>query len=95
MASDIDKNPIAYYGSQVIGYTCSSPGVSSWRIYYADNTNIYLIADDYISYQYAPNGQAGSQIYRNTDYHLSFNNIINDYTGASWISSNSKGAKWL
>ena len=95
-AGEVNKNPSTYYGAEVIGYTCSSQGVNKWRIFYADSTNIYLIADDYISYQYAPNGKNGSAIYKNnTDWKLSFDNVYIDYTGAGWINSNSKGKKWL
>ena len=54
------------------------------------------MASDFISYQYAPNGKNGSAIYKNsTDWKLSFDNVYKDYTGASWINSNSKGNKWL
>ena len=96
MASEVAQNASTYYGKEVIGYTCQNQGVSKWRIFYADESNIYLIADDYISYQYAPDGKGGRKIYRNTDYKLSFNNVISDYSeGSSWIKTNSKGAKWL
>ena len=42
-----------------------------------------------------PNGKNGSAIYKNTDYKLTFNNIVNDYEGASWINENSKAKKWI
>ena len=47
MASDINSS---FYGQELKGYTCPSDGVSKWRIFYSDKTNIYLIADDYIHY---------------------------------------------
>ena len=94
-AGEINKEPSVYYGSEVRGYTCTSQGVSKWRIFYADSTNIYLIADDYISYQYAPKGKNGTAVTKNSDYRLSFNNVYSDYPGASWIKENSKGSKWL
>ena len=95
-AADITANAIEYYGAEVTGYTCTnSAAVTKWRIFYADSTNIYLIADDYIASQYAPNGQNGNSIYVNSTYKLSMNNVYEDYTGAEWISTNSKGKKWL
>ena len=95
-AEEISRNPTAYYGSEVRGYTCNSKGVNKWRIFYADSTNIYLIADDYISYLYAPNGKERSKIDHDDDYKLSFDYVFTDYSeGANWIKDNSKGEKWL
>ena len=94
-ADEIKKAPASYYGKVVTGYTCDSPGVTTWRIFYADESNIYLIADDYISAENAPDGQGGSKLYKNSTYKLSFDDVYKDYSGASWISQNSKGAKWL
>ena len=94
-ASIVANNPSEYYGAEVTGYTCTnSAAVSKWRIFYADSTNIYLIADDYIALQYAPNGQKGTKI-SNVYYKLSMDNVYKDYTGAEWINTNSKGKKWL
>ena len=97
-ASDINANPIGFYGEKVTGYTCSSSAVSTWRIYYADSNNIYLIADDYISKENVPNGRGGSPIEQlGNEYNLSFGDIIrnDDYPGASWIRTNSKAKNWL
>ena len=58
-ASDIAKFPDSFYGSEVTGYSCTSKGVSKWRIFYADDSNIYLIADDYIHYTNIPNSKGG------------------------------------
>ena len=92
----ISQNPTEYYGAEVTGYTCESDGVSKWRIFYADENNIYLIADDYIAGSDAPKGQEESSlIIEDTEYKVEFYNIINDYTGASWISENSKAKDWL
>ena len=77
------------------GYEAPHAGVDKWRIFYADESNIYLIADDYIAGENAPNGQSGSKINENDTYRLSFDNVYRDYSGASWISSNGKGSKWL
>ena len=95
-ASEISENATTYYGAEVTGYTCNSDGVSKWRIFYADENNIYLIADDYIAPTDTPSTSAGKRL--NTGYKsyaVYFTNILNDYTGNSWIKSNSKAAKWL
>ena len=92
-ASDIAKNPKSYYGSEVL-YSAGT-GVSKWRIFYADENNIYLIADDYIYYKDAPIAKNGSEIYETSDYLLSFNDVYEDYEGSSWIIENSLAKKWL
>lgn len=105
-AGDIKNAPNTFYGAEVTGYTYPSDGVSKWRIFYADSSNIYLIADDYIDSTKAPKGQGGSSIYKNSDYALSFNNVYNDYSGSEWILGthtdkdgkvveNSLAKKWL
>ena len=96
-AKDISNVPASYYGAEVKGYTCESDGVSKWRIYYADENNIYLISDDYIEKSDAPNGKNGSEITTtNKKYQLSLDNVENDYPeGASWITNSSKASKWL
>ena len=97
-ADEIQQNPTTYYGAEVKGYTCSSNGVETWRIFYADESNIYLIADDYIPSSAAPTSTAGHSLnVGDTNYKLYFSNIINDYSGSSWIRSNtnSKAREWL
>ena len=95
-SSDIAKLPQSYYGIEVKGYEAPHEGVNKWRIFYADENNVYLIADDSITGENAPNGQKETAITQNNSkYELSFNNVYKDYSGASWISENSKGAKWL
>ena len=47
LVSKIKNNPSAYYGKKVSGYTAN--GISDWRIFYADNENIFLITSDYIT----------------------------------------------
>lgn len=94
-AEKVKKNAKSFYGSKVTNYTCDGTGVNIWRIFYADNENIYLIADDYISINDAPKGKSGTALYKNTDYRLSFKNVYKDYLGSSWILENSKAKKWL
>lgn len=62
-AKEIAENPNAYYGRVVTNYTCQVVGthdyneaVENWKIFLADNNNIYLIADNYVWFQYAPGG---------------------------------------
>lgn len=83
IANTTDKSK--YYDEIVTGYECEySEAVKEWRIFYADEKNIYLIAGDYISYSYCPSS-ANYTIYKNADYRLSFNNVISDYSGSSDI----------
>ena len=81
--------PGADYGAIVNGYDCTnSAAVNNWLLFYADDENIYLIADDYISKEYCPNGAKGSAIYVNgTNYKLSMNNVIRDYNGSASITN--------
>ena len=94
-AEKVKKNAKSFYGSKVTNYTCDGTGVNIWRIFYADNENIYLIADDYISINDAPKGKSGTALCKNADYRLSFDNVYEDYLGSSWILENSKAKKWL
>lgn len=84
-ASDINNasDKSQFYGAIVQGYDCpNSAGVEVWKILYADDTNIYLIAGDYISKDYCPNS-ATKEIYVKTDYILSMDYVIYDYAKGS------------
>lgn len=105
-AGDIKNAPNTFYGSEVTGYTCPSDGVSKWRIFYADSSNIYLIADDYIGVTKAPKGQAGSSIQYVSKSEIVFSDVYKDYKGSEWILGthigddgkvveNSLAKKWL
>ena len=94
-STEIANNPSEHYGGYVTNYTTPSgdPNVG-WRIFYADESNIYLIASDYIHYDYAPTS-ANYTLYKNsTDYMLSFNNVYQDYTGSASITD-TRIKKWL
>ena len=87
-----------YYGGEVenygVIYDNTSGASNKWRIFYADEENIYLITDDYIHADYAPDS-ANYEIYVNSNnYKLSFNNVYKAYTGAVDIDS-TLGNKWL
>ena len=97
-ATEIAGNPSKHYGGYVTNYTTPSgdPDVW-WRIFYADESNIYLIADDYIHYNYCPVGAKGSSVTMETDdddYKLGFDDVYNDYTGAIDITD-PRITKWI
>ena len=96
-AAVVAQNPETYYGKEVenygVIYDNTSEATNKWRIFYADEENIYLITDDYIHEDYAPD--AGSyQIYAYNTYELSMNNVYKNYTGAADIDSTFAN-KWL
>ena len=96
-AKEIAQKPSEYYGKEIKGYTCANDqAVNAWKIFFADENNIYIIADDYISYQYAPNGKNGTEITKGekSDYDLAFANVSNDYRGSADIT-NEKVKKWF
>ena len=89
-ASDISKaaDKSAYYGKTVSGYTCTnSAGVSAWQIFYADDSNIYLIASDYISSAYCPSSKTKSINVGITDYCLYMSDVVSDYQGLASVST--------
>ena len=94
-AGDIAKNPEEHFGGYVTNYTTPSgdPNVK-WRIFYADESNIYLISSDYILGKYAPASQNGTLSENYKEYYVSFDNVINDYKGAEDITD-SRITKWL
>ena len=74
-------------GSEVIGYECTNNiGVDSWKIFYVDNSNIYLIAGDYIPYNYIPASSAGHKPSQGqTNYNAELSTIGPDYLGSESI----------
>ena len=50
-SSEIDSS---FYGGLVTNYHGSDDGGIKYRIFYADSTNVYLIADDYVYYTRVP-----------------------------------------
>ena len=93
-AATISKDPQKYYGAYV-NYTTTNTLSENyqWRIFYATNSNIYLIASDYISLADLPATAKGNKpANTNTEYPkgASFINIINDYTGNTSIAEDMK-----
>ena len=62
--TEIANNPEDHFGGYV-DYTAPNgdPEVK-WRIFYADEENVYLIADDYINPEYSPASWSGGMIYK-------------------------------
>ncbi len=87
-AKTIANNLAEYYGKYV-RYKAPNGCDVRWQIIYANQRNIYLIADDYVSKEYVPCGRKGSNIYistwilgKNDKYRLSMANVIKDYEGS-------------
>ncbi len=84
----IDAGTVAsdasYIGKYVNYKTPSGDPDVKWRIFYADSSNIYLIASDYLKYDYVPtkttNGKEYKMSNNNSDYRLSFDDMYNAYT---------------
>ncbi len=81
-AKTIAANLSRYHG-KYINYNTPNGCKVKWLILTSDAKNIYIIADDYVSKDYVPSGRKGSRIYVNdTDYKLSFEDVIKDYDGS-------------
>jgi type II secretory pathway pseudopilin PulG len=98
-AAKVSQNATEYYGALVENYDViydNTEGASNdWRIFYSDGTYIYLIADDYISYDYAP-ASANYTLYHtsSSSYGVSFKDVYKDYIGSINIDD-SLAQKWL
>ena len=93
-AATISKNASKYYGAYV-NYTTTNTLSENykWRIFYATNSNIYLIASDYVSVADLPTTAKGNKpanTYTSYPKAAPFNNIINDYTGSASITEDMK-----
>ncbi len=100
-ADTVKKNPSDFYGAIVSNYSTKTiagknynEAVKNWKIFYADNNNIYLIADDYIAYDYVPTGRGGTPLISgSTGYGVAFAEsmysnkmgMLVDYTGTDDI----------
>ena len=96
-SEEIANNPNLYYGEEV-DYTPTNGLSVGWKIFYADEENIYLIADDYVPNTYAPNAENGSQVNKgNTDYKIGFFDIIskNTYDVTDIQQEDERVKKWI
>ena len=96
-ASEV-ANDASYIGKYV-NYTVPSGGDPDvkWRIFYADSSNIYLIASDYLKYDYVPTKTTNGKEYlmcKNSDYKLSFDDMYKAYTGSVDIKD-ARITKWM
>lgn len=92
-AIEVANNPKEYYGKYITNYaTTNATTTVNWRIFYSDKSNIYIISDDYIPYEYIPystkNGKETLNKPQKGQYErsTSFDNILVDYVGTSNIS---------
>ena len=101
MAADIanatQEEKQSIYGATVTGYTLPSGTTTDvgWKIFYADNSNIYLIADNYVERNNLPNSTTESGVvtankpndgYSDCARSAYFTNILGDYAGSSRIT---------
>ena len=101
MAADIanatQEEKQSIYGATVTGYTLPSETTTDvgWKIFYADNSNIYLIADNYVERNNLPNSTTESGVvtankpndgYSDCARSAYFTNILGDYAGSSRIT---------
>ena len=98
-AKEIADDASEYYGKNVTNYTAN--GVSDWKIFHSDGTNIYLISSDYIPVDKIPATKGGNSIV-NTDSSYpkaaSLSPVLNDSNysrGVKSISSSNPARKWL
>ena len=92
---DIASEPAKHYGGEVTNYLAPSgdPHVK-WRIFYADEENVYLIASDYIHKNYAPESAKNTLYDNGNGYRLSFDDVKDDYTGSENITDE-RITKWI
>ena len=93
-AATISKDPQKYYGAYV-NYTTTNTLSENyqWRIFYATNSNIFLIASDYISVADFPATAKGNKPANNNTSSpkaAPFDKVIGDYTGSASISEDMK-----
>ena len=98
-AEEVANNPQEYYGKAVTNY--SANGVSDWKIFHSDGTNIYLISSDYIPVDKIPATKCGNQIVNTNSSHpkaAPLTPVISDTNysnGSASIKENNPARKWL
>ena len=83
--------PTTYYGAKVTNYTAN--GISDWRVFYSDGSNVYLITTEYVDPSKLPSKGEGDNPPKPdqgnaTSYPKAarFNNILSKYNGSSDIT---------
>ncbi len=96
-AKEVADNVSEYYGKTVTNYTAN--GVSDWKIFHSDGTNIYLISSGYIPVDKIPATKGGAIFNKGAyDKATSLEPAVNDSnysSGSDSISSNNPARKWL
>ena len=96
-AQTVSKEPKKYYGEYVLNYSTGNSELDDnvdWRIFYADENNIYLIASDYVANKYLPKARKENadgtvtefELNKNGDYKAYFTNILSAYKGSADIT---------
>ena len=62
--TEIANNPEDHFGGYVDYTPANGDPEVKWRIFYADESNVYLIADDYINPEYSPANWSGGTVYK-------------------------------
>lgn len=62
MSEDEKKEIYGGYVTNYASYTSEAQKSVNWRIFHSDGTNIYLIADDYVSRDYVPRARSGQNV---------------------------------
>ncbi len=92
VARKVSENPNEYYGAYVTNYKENSGSGVGWRIFYSDERNIYLIADDYIPYDAIPYTTKDGIKTTNkpdrgsTSAGIRISSVISDYKGSESIT---------
>ena len=98
-AKEVADNAPDYYGKTVTNYTAN--GVSDWKIFHSDGTNIYLISSDYIPVDKIPATKDGSKLVNTKSSYpkaAPLTPAVNDSnysSGSASISNGNPARKWL
>ena len=97
-AVDVANAPTKFYGADIMNYDSYGDPNVGWKVFHSDEENIYLIADDYIHYDYAPTSE-NYTLTNYSDYEIGFGDLYNDYSGSSSILdaeiTDSRVLKWI
>lgn len=80
------ENPTEYYGKSITNYTAN--GISDWRIFYSDGSNIYIITSGYVDPAKLPSKDGAKPANADSSYPKAaiFNNILTKYSGSANIT---------
>lgn len=85
-AQKVSENVAEYYGQNITNY--SANGVSGWKIFYADENNVYIIASDYVEPTLLPTKDGRSLNISGSSHPKAayFTNILGKYNGSADIT---------